>query len=141
MNLHVTRYVRSTQERINSVVSQIAASIRTLANSAALGTSVSLEFSYSLGEGDCLEKVDVIACPCLPGVPDEIIRATINKNDFPATPLPVCSLLILEIEPFIIGVGRVVVDETVEGIVVRLGDPREIQGSHFNLPNSSDLGS
>jgi hypothetical protein len=131
MSLHVSAsYSRSKPERINSVIGQMAAAIRTLANSSALGTGISLEFSCSLGEGDCLEKVDVVACPCLPSVPNEIVRAKIDKHDFATAPLPVCDLLRLEIEPFIIGVGWVIVDETIEGVVIRLCDLGKIQSRH-----------
>lgn len=131
-------YVRSHDERVNSVIAQMATAIRTLARSTTKDTAVSLEFSYSLGGGDCLEKVDVGACPCLPSVPNEVVRAEINEDDFSSAGFPIRDLLRLELEPFIIGVGWVIVDEISEGIVVRRCDLGKIEGAHhINTPNSS----
>jgi hypothetical protein len=118
-------YVRSHGERVDSVIAQMAAAIRTLARAHPDDASLSLEFSCSLGEGDSLEQVHVGASPCLPSVAHEIVRAKIDKNDFAATPLPICDLLRLEIQPFIIGVGWVIVDETDEGVVVRRCNVRQ----------------
>jgi hypothetical protein len=63
---------------------------------------VSLEFSCSLGGGNGIEKVNVGACPSLPTVPNEVVRAKIDKDYFAALGLPICDLLRLELEPFII---------------------------------------
>lgn len=120
------RYVRSRGDRANSVVSQMAAAIRTLARAHPDECSVLLQFSYSLEASNSVEKVDVVACPALPSIPNEIVRADIDKNDFASITFPLCDLLRLELEPFIVGVGWVIVDETDDGIVVRRVDPRKI---------------
>ena len=65
VEMDVTRngYVRSHEERVNSVISQIAASIRTLARSTIQGTSILAEFSFSLH--CCPVKADLAACNLL----------------------------------------------------------------------------
>jgi hypothetical protein len=63
---------------------------------------ISIEFSYCLGRGDAPKRVEVGACPCLSTIPDEIVCADINQDDFPSASLPIGNFLRLEITPFFI---------------------------------------
>jgi hypothetical protein len=125
-----TGYVRSTNERVISILSQMAAAIRVIARSATDENATSLEFSYSLGCGETTERVEVATCPCIPAIPGELVRADIDKDYFAAFRFPICDLLRSELEPFIIGVGRITVNETNEGLVVLRADAGQISGSH-----------
>ena len=63
------------EERIASVVSQMALAIRTAACSAGAETGISMGFSHCLGHGKTPERVDIGSCPCLATIPGELVRA------------------------------------------------------------------
>jgi hypothetical protein len=48
----------------------------------------------------------------------EIVRLHFNLPDGMAEPFPVRALIRMELEPFIVGVGKVSVQETVDGLVI-----------------------
>ena len=105
-----------------ALVGEIANSLRILARNPDPCFSTEAEFSTSDGCCNSVQNIAVAACPIQPTVLGEVIRAHIDPNDFPSTALPILDLLRLEIEPFIVGCGWVVVDQLPDGLVIRLRD-------------------
>lgn len=64
------------------------------------------------------ERVEIVGCPVRASVPNELVRLNLNLFDDVSLALQVRSLLRRELEPFIIGVGEVIVEDTSEGIIV-----------------------
>jgi hypothetical protein len=85
---------------------------------------VSLEFSKPLGGCDPSQSAEISACPCLPTISGELVRCHIDLDDFDSFRPIIVDLLRSELEPFIIGVGRVIVDQADKDLVVRLSDPK-----------------
>lgn len=121
---------RSPEGRAFSVIKQMAEAIRTLARAHPEDGPVSLEFAMCFSEGDGLVDVDVAACPCLATVPGDIVCANINWDDFAPAGFPAFDFLRLALEPFIVGAGWVHVYPVLEGIVVRLREPCDVERSH-----------
>jgi hypothetical protein len=94
---------------------------------------ISIEFSYCLGRGYSSERMKVGACLCFPAISDEVVRADIDQYDFPSASLPIRDLLRLEIKPFFIRVGWVVVDQVPQGLVIRRSDARKIGRRHVGF--------
>ena len=108
----------------------MADAIRTMARTASADHAVSLKLAGTLGEGNCLENMNVATCPCLPAVVGDVIYADIDEDNLVPLSLPVRDLLRLEIEPFVVGCGWVIVDDVANGIVVRLRDAGKEHFSH-----------
>lgn len=123
-------YPRSKKQMTNSLLSQMASEIRVAARVAEPGIAVSLKLSGSLGKGERREHLDIAACPSLAAVSGDLVYADIDQNGMMAASLPFRDLLRLEIEPFVIGCGGVVVDDAPYGIVLRLRDAGEESSAH-----------
>src|SRR5579864_6098365 len=68
---------------------------------------VLLELSGSLGGGNGAQGVVVVACPGVSAISGEIVRCHVNIDDFETFGSPLIKLTRSELEPFIIGAGRV----------------------------------
>jgi hypothetical protein len=93
----------------------------------------SLKFSNRLGRGDSSERVEVRACRCLLAIADKIVRADIDQDDFPPTPLPIRDLLRLQIKPFFVRVGWVVANHAPQDFVVRRSNARKVGRRHVGF--------
>jgi hypothetical protein len=76
--------------------------------------------------------VSVMGIPI--AVPGELVRVNLNMPTGMSLTSDVQLLLNLEIEPFIVGVGKVKVDNTPNGIVVRRVDARKDNNRHIEAP-------
>lgn len=85
---------------------------------------------HSLLVSEAFEEVKVGVSPYRPEVLGELIRVHLDGIADVPTAAIIRSYLRGEIEPFIIGVGEVAVDDTAEGIVIRLTDRGDELGGH-----------
>lgn len=117
------------------ILSQIADAVRCSARGAtkeyASGLTVSPSV-YEFGEGPKI--VEIVICPCRPTMRGELVRLDLNPLDGVTDHHQWHRLLILEIEPFIMGVGQVRGHETPEGIVIVKLDQWLDEGSHDIRP-------
>jgi hypothetical protein len=80
-------------------------------------------------DGTIPESYSVCHCPSRVEIPGELVRINWNPKHLPARLLELSDLVRLEIEPFIIGVGNVVVENIPEGgVIVRRQDREEFGG-------------
>ena len=77
-----------------------------------------LVVARGLFDGEVLQAFKCASAPSHLTEPDELHRVDLNINDGFARALELRSLVQMELEPFIIGVGKVRVDKSPEGIVV-----------------------
>jgi hypothetical protein len=117
------------REIANSIISKMAHALRKLAKSAARnpGEAISAHFACPLEVGDSVENFYVAACPRIPAVLGDILYADINEDDFRLVTLPICDLLRLALEPYIVGVGWIEVQQVPEGVVIRLRNAGKVE--------------
>jgi len=133
-------YISSRQDRMNSIIAQMAAAIRTLSNSTTKDTAISLDFHYFIDENGDIEKMDISASPCRPSIYKEILQAAFDKDKFSASDIPICDLIRMEIEPFIIGVGWITVEETPNGIrLMRTPQPLSASGWKIRMTGNERI--
>ena len=127
-------YVRTEEERVAGILSQVASRIRMAARCATGSSGSSVFLPRSFIEGDGSKGVDIALSSYAVTVPGELVRAHFDQFDFAAFAFDVRDTLRMEIEPFIVGVGHVAVEKSPEGLVVRLVDEREIGDGHKVTP-------
>lgn len=108
-------------------MSQLASSIRADAWSAAdtEGWGRSIFVPHSLLVSEVFETVQVAVVPCRVAVPGELVRVHIDRLALMPHADVIRAHLKREIEPFIIGVGEVTIEQTPEGFVVMRGNCRK----------------
>lgn len=113
-------------------------SIASLVRSAAYGAMTtpgwgrSILASTGLVEGEVSKPVDSAIVPMRREPDDELVRVDLHSFDQAAASFDVRAALIGEIEPFIIGVGKVRAENTAEGFKVFLCDNGESRDGHIN---------
>ena len=113
---------------------RFAAVVRTAArtSTAELYTSVlvSLGFLYD----EMQETVVTAVAAMCPAVTRQLVRVDWDVTDGMTLPAGVALALRLELEPFLIGFGEIVVEDAANHFIVRRTDPGEIDGSHASSP-------
>lgn len=98
------------------------------------GWARSIAVPATLLLSEVVEPVKVGAGPCRANKPDELVWVNIyGLADVPFADV-IKRTLIREIEPFVIGVGEVAVDQTPEGLVVRRRDRGDEHRGHEVAP-------
>jgi len=103
---------------LEGVLHQIAREVRVAANCALPGWTQSIVFSGVLAKGELEQAVPIGNYPTRSAEANELVRINLNLLDHIADPATVKFLLRMELEPFIIGVGKIRAVETSEGLVI-----------------------
>jgi hypothetical protein len=93
----------------------------------------SLVLESGLFRRESFESVQISGCASRVAVPGELVRLHLDLADDIPLAAQVRCLLRCEIEPFIIGVGDVIVQDTPEGIIVLRRDSRVCAAQHQTL--------
>ena len=111
---------RTNNERVYNIVSQWAEAIRLDARvAAANGSCFSILLSASLPKDEGLETVHIASSPCAVAEPDNLVELKIDELDFMPAAHELADMLVLEVAPFVIGVGRVAFDRGLKKLVLR----------------------
>jgi hypothetical protein len=82
----------------------------------------SITLTTSLFGSELLKRVECTSMPCRVAVLGELVRIDFDFNVIVSTKNDLAHLLRLEIEPFIIGVGEVRVEDAPKGVIIRKAD-------------------
>jgi hypothetical protein len=122
------------RRRVEALASQVASITRAAAYTATPEWVSSVVCAVGLLDSEISQPIMVALVPARVAIPGELVRVDLNiPTGMPET-LEVQFLLHLEIEPFIVGVGKVVVDDAPNGIIVRRVDAWENDGCHIKAP-------
>jgi hypothetical protein len=122
------------RRRVEALASQVASITRAAAYSATPESTSSVVCAPGLLDGEILQPIMVSVMGIPIAVPGELVRVNLNMPTGMSLTSDVQLLLNLEIEPFIVGVGKVKVDNTPNGIVVRRVDARKDNNRHIEAP-------
>ncbi len=90
--------------------------------------------------GELQEISQIARCPKRPTIPGELVRVHFNFSDgIPIHKSLLCDLVRMDIEPFIIGVGKICVYEIEKGFVVSRRQLGQYSFDHDLSPLSSSL--
>lgn len=127
-------------EALHSLLRQIASAIRTAAACATPEWAQSLLVAPVFDKSEIPKPLDIASCAYRVTVPGELVRLDFYPNDLAAVTLDYRRFIRAEIEPFIIGVGNVVAEDTAEGIIVFSREKRD-SASHDITPAMIAAGS
>jgi hypothetical protein len=116
---------------------QIASALRAVACCATSDWSMLPRLPAVFLDGQVGHSPAVGAMRVRPAEVAELVRLDFHLDNLVASHCETVSLLRLELEPFIIGVGKVRVRDSTEGIVVALADDRQAKDWHVVDPPSS----
>jgi hypothetical protein len=116
-------------EAENVVTRAEAVAAKTKANADAYAAQ-----AIATADAQVVESLEIGLLPARLEKPDELVRVGLNLAD--GVPLRdlICALLFLEIEPFVMGVGKVRCENSPEGFIVLRADDRDEAGDHANSP-------
>jgi hypothetical protein len=89
------------------------------------GWSRSLYVARTFFDGEVFKHLEVSLVPSRQTKPKELVRVDFDLLGFASLAGEVVTLLRMELEPFIIGVGQVRIEEIPEGLAVMLSDNRD----------------
>lgn len=125
---------QNLEQRAESLASQLASAIRTVASPTLPGWASSLRVVGSFPGGEIIETVKCSLFPVRVTVPSELVRVDLNVPVGVPFGEEIRRLVQIELAPFIIGVGYVRVEDTPEGLVITRSDVRDIKVGHHRSP-------
>lgn len=80
--------------------------------------------------GEIVERVRSVLSPMRRGPLDELVRVRFDTANSDPVSDDLKSAICMELEPFIVGVGEIWTEQTLEGFKVFQGDKRQVIGRH-----------
>lgn len=120
---------------LEGIAHQIACEARIAANCAMDGWAYSISVPASLFSGEVEKTEPIRSYPTRSTIAGELVRIDLNLPHIEPHHASLAFLVSVELEPFIIGVGKIIAQKTAEGIVLHCVDKRQEVGlAHDLLP-------
>lgn len=119
---------RAKEANLSNLAEALRANTWSAADTPGWGRSITVPSALFLSE--VVETVKIGVVPCRPKIPGELVRFHIDGFAAVLSGSGIKGQLTRELEPFIIGVGEIMIDDRPEGFAIQLRNSGDILNHH-----------